>query len=234
MSKIINIDLTRGGFNPTQVSILRKMQSTGKSLSMRDLEKSLDKKRLTLYYNLKHLERRGVVRHDKTGKIYTWALAPRDISSGAMEVSISQAYEMIARSSSKRLWGIQGGESVRMVVKNILKGTSYKNIHHRQRLRKVIVDGILTEKGIGLIKLSPKEELLSHLRRATILHATVDTPELSFLEIITDGKILFVIDYSKECARLIRDPSLVKGYLALHETIKALSTKLRPDEVYGY
>lgn len=114
-----------------------------------------------------------------------------------------------------------------------MKGATYKPIHHRQRLRQTIVDAILTAKGVELIKQVPKEELLSHLRRPTILHITADTAELDNLEIISDGKLLLIIDRARQTAVVLRDLHAVAAYLALHETVKALSAKVRPQEVYG-
>ena len=86
---------------------------------------------------------------------------------------------------------------MRVHTGKIAKGTTYRPIHHRQRLRQIIVDGILTAKGVELIKQVEKEELSSHLHRPTILHVTVDTPELENLEIITDGERLLIVDYAK-------------------------------------
>lgn len=150
-----------------------------------------------------------------------------------MEIPIERAYEMLTRSPSQKLWGIQGAEAVRVLTEEISRGTTYKPVHHRQRLRQIIVDGILTTRGVELIKRVAKEELLSHLRRPTILHITADTPELENLEIISDGTMVLITDRAKKKAMVTRDPLAVTAYLALHETIKALSTKARPQEVYG-
>lgn len=216
-----------------QVLLLKMLYTSKKPVSMREIEEKLDKKRLTLYYNLKQLKKRGLVRQDRTDRIYTWILEPLETESAPADIPIERAYEVLARSSSQKLWGIQGGEAVRVLTGKISKGTTYRPIHHRQRLRQIIVDGILTTKGVDLIKRVGKEELLSHLRRPTILHITADTPELENLEIITDGKVLLVIDRKKEKATVMRDSLMVVAYLALHETIKALSTKVRPQEIYG-
>ncbi len=232
MSNIINIELGRGKFNKTEVLLLKALYLSKKPASMRELEERLDRKRLTLLYNLKQLEKRGLVRQDRTGRIYTWILEPLEAESNSADIPIERAYEILTRSSSQKLWGIQGGEAVRILTEKISKGITYKPIHHRQRLRQIIVDAILTTKGVDLIKQVGKEELLSHLRRPTILHVTVDTPELENLEIITDGKQLLVVDYAKGRATILREPSAVTAYLGLHETIKALSTKMRPQEVY--
>ena len=233
MSKIFNIDLKRGGFNATQVEVLKALRAAEKPRSMRDFEEQLDKKRLTIYYNLKQLEKRGLVRQDRTGRIYTWELEPQETTRGSIEIPIERAYEAIARSSSQKLWGIQGGGAVRALTEKIIEGATYRPIHHRQRLRKVVVDAILTEKGVELIKHVSKEELSSHLHRPTILYIAADTPELDNLEVITDGKLLLIVDRGAETAVILRDSHAVAAYLALHETIKALSTKVRPQEVYG-
>jgi len=192
MSNIFNIELRRGGFNTTQVSLLKVLYASRKPASMRELEERLDKKRLTLFYNLRQLEKRGLVRQDRTGQIYTWVLEPLEAESVSIDIPIERAYEMLTRSSSQKLWGIQGAEAVRVLTEQMAKGTTYKPIHHRQRLRQIIVDGILTMKGVELIKQVRKEELLSHLRRPTILHITADTPELDNMEVISDGKLLLV------------------------------------------
>ena len=233
MSNIFNIELKRGKFNKTEVLLLKMLYASKRPVSMRELEERLDRKRLTLLYNLKQLEKRGLVRQDRTGRIYTWILGPLETESGSVDIPIERAYEVLTRSSSQKLWGIQGAEAVRVLTEKISKGTTYKSIHHRQRLRQIIVDGILTTKGVELIKRVAKEELLSHLRRPTILHVTVDTPELDNLEIITDGEQLLVVDYERGEAKIIHEPSAVTAYLGLHETIKTLSTKVRPQEVYG-
>ncbi len=233
MSKIFNLELKRGRFNKTQVSILKTLHTEEEPLSMRALEEKLDKKRLTIFYNLKQLEKIGLVRQDRTGQIYTWVLKPLETESASANIPIERAYEVLARSPSQKLWGIQGGEAVRVLTEKISKGTTYKSIHHRQRLRRIIVDGIITTKGVELIKQVAKEELLSHLRRPTILHITADTPELDSLEIISDGKLLLIVDRIGGTAIMIRDSLAVSAYLALHETIKALSSKVRPQDVYG-
>ena len=233
MSNIFNIELKRGKFNKTEVLLLKMLYASGKPMSMRGLEERSDKKRLTLLYNLRQLEKRGLVRQDRTGRIYTWVLEPLEAESGSVDIPVERAYEMLTRSPSQKLWGIQGAEAVRVLTEQIAKGVTYKPIHHRQRLRQIIVDGILTMKGVGLIKQVAKEELLSHLRRPTILHITADTPELDNMEVISDGKLLLIINRKKGGATVIRDSRATAAYLALHETIKALSTKVRPQEVYG-
>ena len=200
---------------------------------MAGLEEGLDKKRLTIFYNLKQLQKRGFVRQDRTQKIYTWTLEPLETNVGSVEIPTERAYEAIARSSSQKLWGIQGGEAVKKLVEKIKRGTTYRPLHHRQRLRQVIVDAIFTTRGMDLIKQVPVEELSSHLHRPTILHVAADTAELDPLEIITDGKRLFIIDRERGRATVLHDAHAVSAYLALHETIKALSTKVRPQEVYG-
>lgn len=216
-----------------QVEVLKVLLAAEKPRSMRDFEEHLDKKRLTIYYNLKQLEKRGFVRQDRTGKVYTWVLEPLEASSGIEEIPIERAYDIIARSDSQKLWGTQGREAVRILTEKISRGMTYKPIHHRQRLRQIIVDAIFTTKGVELIKQVPEEELLSHLRRPTILHITADTPELDNLEIISDGKLLLITDRARGTAVVIRDSLAVAAYLALHETIKALSPKVRPQDVYG-
>lgn len=233
MSNIFNIELRRGKFNKTQVLLLKALYASKRPASMRELEEKLDRKRLTLLYNLKQLEKRGLVRQDRTGRIYTWILKPLESESASLDIPIERAYEVLTRSSSKKLWGIQGGGAVRVHTGKIAKGTTYRPIHHRQRLRQIIVDGILTAKGVELIKQVEKEELSSHLHRPTILHVTVDTPELENLEIITDGERLLIVDYAKRKAKIIQEPAAVTAYIGLHETIKTLSTKVRPQEVYG-
>lgn len=233
MSKIFNLDLKRGGFNKTQVLLLKALGASPKPMAIRELEEKLDRKRLTIYYNLKQLGKRGFVRQDRTGKIYTWILEQTEAAPGSIEIPIERAYEMLTRSPSQKLWGIQGGEAVRILIETIVKGATYKPIHHRQRLRQIIVDGILTTKGVELIKQVPRDELLSHLRRPTILHITADTPELDNLEIISDGKLLLITDRARGTAVVMRDSLVVAAYLALHETIKALSQKVRPQDVYG-
>ncbi|MBI4088876.1 helix-turn-helix domain-containing protein [Candidatus Kaiserbacteria bacterium] len=233
MSNIFNIELKRNRFNKTQVAILKALHRAQKPTTMAELEEGLDIKRLTLYYNLKQLQKRGFVRQDRTQKIYTWTLEPLEMSADSVEISVERAYEAIARSPSQKLWGIQGGEAIKKLVEEIKRGTTYRLIHHRQRLRQVIVDAIFTTRGMDLIKQVPREELASHLHRPTILHATADTAELDPLEIITDGKRLFIIDRRREKATVLHDAHAVSAYLALHETIKALSTKMRPQEVYG-
>lgn len=233
MSNIFNTELRRGGFTEIQRLLLKTLYASGEPLSMRAFEEKLDKKRLTILYNLKQLKKRGFVRQDRTGRIYTWVLEPLRNGVGSTEIPIERAYDILARSSSQKLWGIQGGGAVCLLTEAILKGTTYKPIHHRQRLRQVIVDGILTTGGVELIKQVPKPELASHLHRPTILHVTEDTPELSNLEILSDGKLLLVIDRHAETAAVVHDPLAVAAYIALHETIKMLSTKVRPQEVYG-
>jgi|SRR3989344_3186414 len=233
MSNILNIELRRGGFNTTQVLLLKALHTAKEPISIRGLEEKLDKKRLTIFYNLKQLKKRGLVRQDRAGRIYTWTLEPLETELNFTEVPIERAYEMLTRSPSQKLWGIQGAEAVRVLTEQIARGTTYKPIHRRQRLRQIIVDGILTTKGVDLIKQVAKGELLSHLRRPTILHITTDTPELDNMEVISDGKLLLVIDRKKGGAVVIRDSRVTAAYLALHETIKALSTKVRPQEVYG-
>ncbi|MBI2048720.1 MAG: helix-turn-helix transcriptional regulator [Parcubacteria group bacterium] len=233
MSNIFNIDAGKGRFNKTQVKVLKALRAATKPMSMRDLEEKLEIKRLTILYNLKQLQQLELVRQDRTGRIYTWLLVPPEVRAGSTEIPIERAYEVLARSPSQKLWGIQGGEAVRMLTEKILKGMTYKPIHHRQRLRQIIIDGILTPKGVGYIKRVPEKELSSHLHRPTILHITADTPELDNLEIISDAKVLLIIDRAAGNATVIRDPYAVTAYLALHETIKATSTKMRPQEIYG-
>ena len=233
MSKFFNIEVRRYRFNKTQMAVLKVLHSAQKPTTMAELEEKLDKKRLTIFYNLKELQKRGFVRQDRTQKIYTWILEFLEMGAGSEEIPTERAYEAIARSSSQKLWGIQGGKAVQKLIEKIKRGTTYQSIHHRQRLRRVIVDGILTTRGMDLIKQIPKEELSSHLHRPTILHVTADTAELDPLEIISDGKRLFIIDREREKATVLRDACAVSAYLALHETIKALSTKMHPQEVYG-
>lgn len=233
MSNIFNIDVEHGGFNKTQKSLVRTLSATGRPLSIRALEERLGAKRLTIYYNLKQLRKRKVVRQDRTGKIYTWSLVPTEAEARVSEVPIDRAYDTLARSPAKRLWGIQGGLTIREIVNGIGKGVTYRPIHHRQRLRKIVVDGILTQAGVEWIKRAPVEELSSHFHRPTILHVAVDTPELDYQEIITDGEKTIIIDRRAQKAFLLKDRVVAEGYIALHETIKALSVKAKPQEVYG-
>lgn len=233
MSNIFNIDVEHGGFNKTQKSILWALSATGRPLSIRALEEELDVKRLTIYYNLKQLRKRKVVRQDRTGKIYTWSLVPAEAEARISEVPIDRAYDALARSPAKRLWGIQGGAAVRELVHEIGAGMTYRPIHHRQRLRKTVVDGILTQAGVEWIKRAPVEELSSHFHRPTILHIAPDTPELDYREIISDGEKTLLIDRRARKAFLLKDRVVAEGYIVLHETIKALSAKARPQEVYG-
>jgi hypothetical protein len=233
MSKIFNLDLKRGGFNKVQVEVLKALMRAGRPLSMRSLEEALDKRRLTIYYNLRELAKRGVVRQDRTGKIYIWALVLEETNTSSTDIPISQAYDVLARSNSQKLWGIQGGAAVRTLISQIKEGATYRPIHHRQRLRQVIVDAILTTSGIEAIKSAPREELASHLHRPTILHVVPDTPELDPLESITDGKVLLLINRAEGKAAVTRDATEIAAYIAMHETVKALATKMRPQEVYG-
>lgn len=216
-----------------QKLLLKALHASGEPLSMRALEEKLDKNRLTILYNLKQLKKRGFVRQDRTGKIYTWVLEPLESDERSATIPIEHAYDVLARSPSQKLWGIQGGGAVRILAEKISRGTTYESIHHRQRLRQVIVDGILTPGGVELIRQIPKPELASHLHRPTILHVTEDTPELSNLEILSDGKLLLVIDRLAGTATVVHDSLAVAAYIALHETIKTFSTKVRPQEVYG-
>lgn len=232
MLKIFNIELERGGFNKVQKELLRALYRAKAPLSIRALEEETGEERLTVYYNLKRLKERSKVRQDRTGRIYTWSLIPAE-TVGGHQIPIDRAYDAIARSPSQRLWGIQGGEAVRALIKQMNSGTTYEPIHHRQRLRKVVVDAILTEKGVELVKRAPETELISHLRRPTILHITADTPELDHKEIMTDGKMLLTIDRAKGTATVLHDAEAAAAYIALHETIKRLSTKARPQEIYG-
>lgn len=233
MSNIFNTELKKGGFNGVQTRLLKMLYASKEPLSMRMLEEKLDIKRLTILYNLKQLKKRGFVRQDRTGRIYTWVLEPLEKRVDSINIPIERAYDVLARSSSQKLWGIQGGGAVRILAETILKGTTFKPIHHRQRLRQVIIDGILTNEGVDLIKQIPKPELESHLHRPTILHATEDTPELRNLEILSDGKLLLVIDRHAGAATVVHNPLAVAAYIGLHETTKTLSTKVRPQEVYG-
>jgi hypothetical protein len=232
MSNIFNIDAKRGKFNKTQVAILRTLKA-GRPLSMRELEEKLEIKRLTLLYNLQQLGALELVHQDRSGKIYTWTLKHTERGERSLAIPIEQAYDLLAKSDSQKLWGIQGGEAVRALIEKIGEGTSFKSIHQRQRLRQVIVDAILTVRGVESIKSAPHEELVSHLHRPTILHVVPDTPELDNLESITDGKVLLLIDRERGEASQLREPRAIAAYLALHETIKALATKVRPQEVYG-
>ena len=233
MSNIFNVELKKGGFNKMQEAVLKALHATKKPMTMAELEETLDKKRLTIYYNLKQLQKRGFVRQDRTKKIYMWTLEPLEMVSDSAEIPIEHAYRVLERSTSQKLWGIQGGEAVRKLVETIKEGTTYRPIHHRQRLRQVIVDAILTQKGLDFVKQVPKEELSSHLHRPTILHVVADTAELDSLEIISNGKLLLVIDREKGKAMVVHNAHIVTAYIALHETIKALSTKMSPQEVYG-
>lgn len=232
MLKMFNIELEMGGFNRVQKELLRALYRAKAPLSIRALEEQTGEERLTVYYNLKRLRERRRVRQDRTGKIYTWSLVPTE-ASDAHQIPIARAYDVIARSPSQRLWGIQGGEAVRTLIKEIDCGATYRPIHHRQRLRKVVVDAILTEKGVALVRRAPETELISHLRRPTILYITADTPELDHREIMTDGKTLLTIDHAKGTATVLHDAEAAAAYIALHETIKRLSIKARPQEIYG-
>lgn len=233
MSKIFNIELKRSGLNTMQKAILRTLEAAGKPLSMRQFEEKLDKKRLTILYNLQKLQKRGWVEQARTQRIYTWSLQWKERKDGGSEISADTAYEILAKTPAKRLWGIQGAGAAEKLIRLMRRGVTYKPTHHRQRLRQVIVDGILTARGVELLKQAPKGELASHLRRPTILHITADTPELENLEIITDGKTLFVIDRERDRTTATKDANLVAAYLGLHETLKSLSPKVRPQEVYG-
>src|SRR3989344_5385857 len=123
MSKIFNIEVRRSRFNKTQVVILKALHAAQRPMAMAGLEEGLDKKRLTIFYNLKQLQKRGFVRQDRTQKIYTWTLEPLETNVGSVEIPIERAYETIARSSSQKLWGIQGGEAVKKLVEKIKRGT---------------------------------------------------------------------------------------------------------------
>ena len=212
---------------------MRLLRAAKSPLSMRQIEERIDQKRLTLLYNLRKLEKRGWVRQDRSRRIYTWALNFSNVASTGTHVPPEEVYALLAKTSSQKLWGIQGAGALRQLTQKIHTGTSYIPMHHRQRLRRMVVDALIPARGVDILKSMPKRELASHLRRPTILHMTADAPALDNLEILTDGKTLFVIDHDTGRAALTNQAAFVTAYIGLHETIKSLSTKVRPQDIYG-
>jgi len=242
MSKIFNISLGEvlriAKLNKTETAIVNALKQSKNPLTVGRLIDSLRLERLVVFYNLKKLEKRGIVKCNSNFRAHTWGLASMDSSGTSVvaerNVTISDAYQALHNSAQQKLYGIQGAGAVKEIIKLIEKERNiFTKTHVRQKLRQVIIDGIITEKGVGMIKGMPKETIESHFGRPTILHVIPDNSFIDNYEIFSDGKLLVTVDYSRKIAHIDEDLNAVVGFLGLFETIKVGAVKKKPMEVYG-
>lgn len=241
MSKNFNISFRRlvgsGFLNKTKIAILKELKHRQKPLTIKNLIEALDLKRLSLLYNLKALETLGLVQRDRSLKVHWWRLREENFSlteSAQEEIPIYAAYQLLAESSSQKIYGIQGAGAVKNIAQLIeQEGNIFTKVHLRQKLRQEIIDGIVTERGGEIIKKLPKTVLKSHFGRPTILHIVPDNDFIHDLEILSDGKLVLVISHKDGKAFMIKSFLAENAFRALFESIKDSGIKKSPTEVYG-
>lgn len=224
-----------GGLNKTEAAIVRELKSAGKPLTVKNLMQILHMGRLRVFYDLRKLEKRGILERNKMSKAHTWEIFIRKDGSKSFEeeVSVERAYQILNDSGGQRIIGIQGTKAVKKVCRMISEGLSFERTHRRQKLRQVIIDGILTEGAVNLIKNLPEGYRKSHFGRPTEIHVIPDNNFISDYEILSDVRVLAIIDRSKDKAIIVSNPLAVSGFIALHETLKVGSVKKSPVDIYG-
>ncbi len=225
-------------FNELEGKILRELRRAPNGLTVKKLMELTRKGRLTVFYDLRKLEKRGLISCDKTKHAHKWNFfettqTPLVTDGPKGGGSVATAYQILHNSNQHKIIGIQGNGAVKSIIKNVGMGKNFSKTHTRQKLRQVIIDGILTEESINLIQGLEKKFLKSHFGRPSILHTIPDNPLISNYEIISDGKILVSINHTKNVATISHDLEIVRAYLALHETIKKSGVKRNPTEIYG-
>ena len=172
--------------NKTEKEILRILVLNTKPMTIGDMWESKHINRLTSLYSLKKLEKRGLVKRNTDKKSHTWVFASSEINTSVgvrdsenKYISIDDAYEFLRKSNQQKVIGIQGLIAVDSLVKNMKqKPGRFTGIHIRQKLRQTIIDAILTDSAADKIQHLPKEALLTHFGRPTILHVI---PESNFI-----------------------------------------------------
>jgi len=242
MSKIFNITprevLNIAQLNKTERLVLGALKGAKKPQSIARLTEGTGLKRLVLLYNLKKLEKRGLVHRDEKRKAHLWWFnVPNQdqvVASTDLKVTVTDAYQILHKSGQRRLYGIQGHGAIKSILEDIRKERAdFSDTHVRQKLRQVIIDSILTKESLELTKNLPTKVRQSHFGRPTLVHVIPDNVFISNLEILSDGKVAVFIDHSSDDATISTDPTTVKAFLALHETIKGGAVKQRPEEAYG-
>ena len=243
MSKIFNISprsvMRLARLNKTEAVIIRVLKDSKKPLTVKGLINLLKEERLTIFYNLRKLEKRGLLKRDKTSRAHTWSVAiagadkEKILKTQNNQLSIGAGYDVLHASRQHRLFSIQGTNAVKSTSDMIRMGRSFTKTHTRQKLRQVIIDGILTDTGVTIMKGLPRNLLKSHFGRPSILHIIPHNPAISDYEIVSDGKTLLIINHADGTCVISDEEGMISGFLALHETVKNGGKKVNPVEVYG-
>ncbi len=227
--------------NKTEKEIFRILVQATKPMTIGDIWKKKHMNRLTFLYNLKKLEKRGFIKCDRSRKAHIWVAVHLETNiSGDVKIndnkyiSIDEAYDILKKSSQQKIIGIQGAVAVGSITKSIEQDHKrFAEIHTRQKLRQTIIDSIITGGAIDKIQHLPKEALLTHFGRPTILHVIPENNFISEHEIISDGKLLVITDHKTKKAIILKDQLIIKSVTALLEIIKINGIKKNIAEIYG-
>jgi hypothetical protein len=243
MLNIFNINIQDAekiaDLNKTEQAIVRVLKKARKPLPLGVIMEALRLKRLVVFYNLRKLEKRGLAIRDMANRAHVWRLSDsltehkQEKVSHRKSVSIRDVYQLLNDSQSKKLFGIQGAGAVNSIIRMSQSMINFSKIHRRQKLRQVIIDGILTDKGVIIMKNLPPSVLRSHFGRPSILHVIPDNSFITDREMLSDGKMLVSINHAKKIASITQKSEIIEGFLSLFESLKGVASSKIPQDVYG-
>lgn len=211
--------------------------------------------RTTINFLLKKLQKRGIATHEKINQHYEWKLAetpkikygienlydlfgiapaggrinlPRDIGIELFKgkEQTFRAYEkFIKTTANRRLFGIQGNKALKDSLK-FFPLSYIKNIQEWYRGHNFILEGIVGENSIELLKQLTPKELKAYQNRLTIIYVINDEYIDFDMDIFIVGATVVMWNYQKSILLIIKNKEICDAILNMAETMKAMAKKI--------
>jgi predicted transcriptional regulator len=195
----------------------------------------------TVSYVLRKLENRKLITRVKVNNHYRWRYrknldllenaSPESFQSALFDVAvgtnhaIKEFMRILELAPTERLYSIQGAG----LSKDILKKIDMKFLHsfHSEIKRKqIIIDGIMAESVLNLMKNMSTEQLQSHLDRLTVVYILPDELIPFSLDIFVFRNSILLIDYKTERIVRIEESSLAGALKTLYKIAQLQGKKI--------
>lgn len=219
--------------------LLNKIKYSRKNyLSIKEIQEKIDTEaRTTILYTLNKLIKRKLINFIKINRSICY-FAIKETKEGTKNEIMS--YEDIIEhvssvSKSKYFYGIQSSSAVKYLISKAIHNPSlFLKVHRTQKIRQVVIDSIIDEKGFVYLKEAKlkNETKHSHFGRPTIMSIVKEVPLPLYTEVLTDGIYVYILNHSKKNYEVIKSTELASVYIALIEYLKKDSRKISQTEIW--